>query len=111
MQEHPEEFGSFFQRTIEADEDSGVHATSLTNFDIAVIKFGQNKVFEVLEKHMTPINDYCKESNLCPFMLVASQKESALCAIHHLLRRDLSWVNECITSLELEGKSMKKRKR
>ena len=111
MHAQPEEFGSLFQTTIKADEDSGVNATSLTNFDIAVIKFGRNKVFEVLEKHMAPINDYCKESNLCPFMLVASQKESALCAIHHLLRRDLSWVNECISILELEGKSMNKRKR
>ena len=64
MQEHPEEFGSLFQTTIttiEADKDSGVHATTLTNFDIAVIKFGQNKEFEVvLEKDLTPINDYCK---------------------------------------------------
>ena len=59
MQEHPEEFGSLFQRTIEADEDSVV--PSLTNFGIAVIKFGQNKEFEVvLEKDLTPINDYCK---------------------------------------------------
>ena len=59
---------------------------------------------------MKPINDYCKESNLCPFMLVASQNDSALCAIHHLLRHDLSWVNECI-EVSLEGKSMNDKKR
>ena len=107
MQEYPEEFGSLFQ-PIEADEDSVV--PSLTHFDLAVIKFGQKKVFEILEKYMKPINDYCKESNLCPFMLVASQKDSALCAIHHFLRRDLSWVNECI-EVSLEGKSMNDKKR
>ena len=140
MQECPEEFGSLFQtieadsddsdydpngdededddsvlseeskslsQPIEVDEDS---IPSLTNFDLAVIKFGQKQVFEILEKYMKPIYDYCQNSNLCPFMLVASQKDSALCAIHHLLRRDLSWVNECI-EVSLEGKSMNDKKR
>ena len=86
MQEHPEEFGSLFQ-IIEAEENS---APSLTNFDHAVVKFGQSKVFEVLEKSMKPINDLCRESNLCPFMIAASFKDSTACAINHLLRRDLS---------------------
>ena len=95
MQEHPEDFGSLFQ-TIEADEDSDV--SSLTKFDLAVVKFGHNKVFEVLDKSMKPMIDYCKESNLYPFMIVALQKRSPLCAIHHLLRRDLSWVNEYIST-------------
>ena len=44
---------------------------------------------------MKPVHDYCKESNLCPFMIAASYKESPVCAINHLLRRDLSWVNSC----------------
>ena len=75
LQEHPEEFGSLFQ-TIKADEDS---VLSLTNyFDLAVVKFVQNKVMEVMEKSMKTMNDFCKESNLCPFMIVASQKK-ALC--------------------------------
>ena len=41
---------------------------------------------------MEPVNDYCKEFNLRPFMIAASYKESPVCAINHLLRRDISWV-------------------
>ena len=97
MEDHPDKFGRLFQ-TIEADEDS---IPSLTTFDIAVVKFGHTTVFEVLEKAMKPLNDYCKESNLCPFMIAASYKESPACVINHLLRGDLSWVNSCtISSLE-----------
>ena len=70
IQEHPEEFGSLFQ-TIGADENS---VLSLTNFDLAVVKFGQNTVFEVLDTAMKPVNDLCKESNLYSFMVAASYK-------------------------------------
>ena len=103
MQEHPEEFGYLFQ-TIEADEDS---IPSLTTFDIAVVKFGHTTVFEVLEKAMKPLNDYCKESNLFPFMIAASYKKSDVGVINHLLGRDLSWVNSCIS---LEGSAPKHKK-
>ena len=61
-------------------------------FDLAVVKFGQNKVFEALEKAMETVNEYCKEFNLRLFMIAASYKESPVCAINHLLRRDISWV-------------------
>ena len=98
MENHPEKFGILFQ-TIEADEDS-VQDVSLTNFDHAVIKFGQNKVFEALEKSMKPINDFCKNTNLFPFMIASSCKDSILDAIYHLLHRDLSWVNSYISSSE-----------
>ena len=104
MQEHPEEFGYLFQ-TIEVDEDS-----VLSFFDLAVAKFGQNKVFEVLDKYMEPMNDFCTESNLCPFMIAASYKESTVCAINRLLRHELSWVNEYMKSLEGKVLSNKKRK-
>ena len=57
---------------------------------------------------MKPANDYCKESNLCPFMIEASYKDSALCAIHYLLRRDLSWVSMSNHFSRLNGKSMMK---
>ena len=107
IHKHPEEFGSLFQ-TIEVDEDSLF--LSLTNFDHAVIKFGPRKVFEVLENSMKPINDFCKESNLCPFMIAASFKESTVCAINHLLRRDLSWVNSRISSLDNNTPKKKKMK-
>ena len=106
MQEHPEEFGSLFRttlfRTIEADDDSTL-LVSLTNFDQAVIKFGYSKVFEILEKCIEPVNDFCIESNSCPFMIAVSYKDSTLCAINYLLRRDLSWVNSCIGSLKGNG--------
>ena len=90
MQEYVEEFGSLFQTAIEADGDSSQHVP-LTNFDHAVVKFGHCKVFEIMEKSLKPVNDYS------PFMLVASYSESSVCVINHLLRRDLSWVNSCIT--------------
>ena len=96
MEDRPEEFGSLFQ-TPDASGGGSV-LSSQTNFDHAVIKFGQKKVFEVLEKAMKPVNKYCKENNLCPFMIVASNKESTLCAINYLLRRDPSWVNTCSNS-------------
>ena len=105
MQNHPEDFGRLLQ-TIEADEDS---VPSLTNFDHAVVKFGQDTVFKVLEKAMKPLSDYCKEYNLCPFMIAASYKESPVCVIHHLLCRDLSWVNSCTIS-SMEGNAPKTKK-
>ena len=86
MQEYPGQFGSLIQ-IIEAEDNS---APPLTNFDHAVVKFGQSKVFEIMEKSMKPINDLCRESNLCPFMIAASFKDSTVCAINHLVRRDLS---------------------
>ena len=104
MEEHPEAFGSLFQ-TIEAEEN---YVQSFTNFDHAVIKFGQSKVFEALEKSMEPINDFCKESNHCPFMIAASYKNSPVCVINHFLLSDLSWVNSYISSLE--GKAPKNEK-
>ena len=65
MQENSEEFGILFQTiSIEADENS-ILSLSLTKFefDVAVAKFGQNKVLEVLQKAMMkPVNDYCNES-------------------------------------------------
>ena len=97
MEDRPEEFGSLFQIIPGASGGDSV-LSSQTNFDHAVIKFGQKKVFEVLEKAMKPVNKYCKENNLCPFMIVASNKESTLCAINYMLRRDPSWVNTCSNS-------------
>ena len=94
MQAHPDEIGFLFQ-TIEADEDF-VALSLKTNFNHAVAKFGQDKVLEVMEKKfMKPINDFCKKSNLLPFMIAASYEESIVCAIYHLLRGpDLSWMGE-----------------
>ena len=58
MQGHPEGLlGSIFQ-IIEVGEDSvALHYLFITNFDLVVVEFGQNKVFEILEKSMKPTND------------------------------------------------------
>ena len=96
------------QRHFEAEEN---YVQSFTNFDHAVIKFGQSKVFEALEKSMEPINDFCKESNLCQFMIAASYKESTACAINNLLRHDLSLVNSWISSFERNTPKKKKIRR
>ena len=115
MQEHPEAFGCLFQ-TIHAEEDDeddedSALPTSLTNYDHAVLKFGHNKVFEILEKCIKPVNDYCEVSNLYPFMIAASCKESRACVINYLVRRDLSWLNgSFLGSLEVNEPKNKKRK-
>jgi len=59
-------------------------------------------VIEVLDKYMPPVNDFCKRSNLCLFMIVASCKESLVCAIYRFLCQDLSWVNG-IDSVEVKA--------
>ena len=109
-EDHPENIGILFQTRIEADEDSVPRVLSLTNINHAVIKFGQDKVFEILDKSMQPINDFCTKSNLFPFLIAASCEESNMGVIHLLLRRDLSWVNSCISSLEGNAPKNKKRR-
>ena len=109
-EDHPENIGILFQTRIEADEDS-VPRVSLTNFNHAVIKFGQDTVFEAMEKSMKPINDLCTKSNLFPFLIAASCEESNVGAIYHLLSRDLSWVNICSNILEGNASKNKKRRR
>ena len=114
MKDHPDKFGFLFQKLNEVGKGSALRE-SQTNFDHAIIRFGQKQVYEVLEKAMKPlVNDYCKETNLCPFMIVAScayKETSTLSAINHLLRRDLSWVNNCTTCSSLEGKMLLNKKR
>ena len=70
-----------------------LHQVCKINCNHAVAKFGREKVIEVLDEHMTPVNDFCKRSNLCPFMIVASYEESSVSEIYHFLRQDRSWVN------------------
>ena len=107
MQEYPEKFGSLFQK-IEANEDSPPHASLTNYFDLAFVKFGYSKVIEIMEKCIKPVDGFCIASNLCPFMIAASCKESRVCVINHLLRCDLSWVNNCVGSLK--GSESKKKK-
>ena len=112
MEDRPETFGFIFQKITEVREGSTLHE-SQTNFDHAIVKFGYKEVYEVLETSMKPVDDYCKETNLCPFMIVASYAHkgtSTLSAINHLIRRDLSWVNNCTSSLESKTLTNKKRK-
>ena len=108
MEDHPDKFGFLFQKIIEVGEGSAVQE-SLTKFDHAIVKFGgQKEVYEVLETAMKPVNVYCKETNLCPFMIVAScaYKETiTLSATNQMLRRDLSWMNNCTSNSQ--GKKRK----
>ena len=113
MEHHPETFGFLFQKITEVGEGSAIRE-SQTNFDHAIVKFGHKQVYEVLETSMKPVNDYCKETNICPFMIVApcaDKETSTLSAINHLLRRDLSWVNNCTTCSSLESKTLTNKKR
>ena len=128
IEEYPQKFGFLFQKTFEEEEDEEgddddeeedededeeedddeeededeSRSPFPTNFDHAVIKFGQEKVLEVLDEHMEPVQVFCKGSNLCSFMIVASSKESTVSAIHHFLRPDLSWV-ACIRALQADN--------
>ena len=107
MEEDPHQFGFLFQTT---GDDKG-STTSQTNFDHAVNKFGHKKVFEVLGKHMKPVNDFCKISSLCAFMIVASSKVSTVGTINHFLKQDLSWVN-CVSTCSVEeGNALTNKKR
>ena len=101
IEDHPEKFGRLFQTVVveKADANSGLPGyrvvpvpPTYTHFSHAVDKFGENKVFGVMEKSMKPINDFCTKSNdyLCPIMIAASCEMSTVGAIYHLIHRDLS---------------------
>ena len=92
------------QRNSKADEET-VLRVSLKTINHAVAKFGENKVFEIMKECMKPIDDFCKEPSLFPFLIAASCEESTMGPIYHLLRRNLSWVNTSVSSLE--GKAQK----
>ena len=66
------------------------------SFDLAIVKFGTEKVMEILEKHLAPVNELCNSFNLYPFMIAASCEERALCVIYHLLRRSPSSVENIV---------------
>ena len=96
------------QRNSEADEET-VLRVSLKTINHAVAKFGENKVFEIMKECMKPIDDFCKEPSLFPFLIAASCEKSTVGVIHLLLCRDLSWVNSC--SNIFEGNAPKNKKR
>ena len=98
----------FKKRALEEDMNTiqpPLHHVSRINLDHAVVKFGKKKAIEALEKHMQPMNDYCKRSNLCLFMIVASYKESSVCTIYHFLCQDISsWVSGIGSTLKVKAK-------
>ena len=65
-------------------------ASNQTYVDCAVTKFGIDRVFGVLVKHMPPVARVCSYSNLHPLMIAASYETNALSVIfyfvltHHL---------------------------
>ena len=79
MLQHPEQLGCIFHPSDDMPTD--------TNFDRAITKFGHEKVLKVLEGCMPPADEVCVISNLYPFMIAASYKESEISFIYHLLRQ------------------------
>ena len=62
-------------------------------FDSAVMKFGRQKVLEIVQEHVPPANEVCAVSSLYPFMIAASYKESPLSFVDFLLRQVPSLMN------------------
>ena len=60
-------------------------ASNQTYVDCAVTKFGIDKVFGVLVKHMPPVARVCSYSNLHPLMIAASYETSALSVIYYFV--------------------------
>ena len=98
---YPEQLGCIFHPS-----DDIPHKT---NFDRAVTKFGQKKVFEVLDQCMPPADEICAASKLYPFLIAASYKNSCVSIIYHLLRQIPSFVN-CMKDESNVTQSGKKRK-
>ena len=96
MEEHPAELGFLFRinaKDNNPDTDTDTDTDTLsnqTNFDCAVTKFGMQKVLEIVQEHMPPVNEVC---GLYPFMLAASYKESPLWIVYVLLRQVPSLIN------------------
>ena len=90
MDEHPEEFGFLFGINVTDDNRDNDAPLNRTNFDCAVTKFGMQKVLEIVQEHMPPVNEVC---GLYPFMLAASYKESPLWIVYVLLRQVPSLIN------------------
>ena len=102
MEQFPEQLGRIFQLSDDIPDD--------TNFDRAVLKFGQKKVLQVLEECMPPADQACAVLNLYPFMIAASYKRSSLSAIYHVLRQMPSLVSASIITAACNPQSDKKRK-
>ena len=96
IEEHPENLGCIFQPSYDIPNE--------TNFDRAVTKFGRNKVLELLEDCMPPAEEVCAVSNLYPFMIAASYKNSDLFMVYSLARQAPSFAN-CIKQMSHSGSS------
>ena len=83
MEEYPEELGFLFRRSSGTD----------SNFDCAVMKFGIQKVLEIMQEHMPPTNEVYAVCGLYPFMIAASYNESSLSIVYVLLRQGPSLIN------------------
>ena len=85
MEKQPEDLGYIFHPSDDMPNE--------TNFDRAITKFGYKQVLKVLEDCLPPADRLCKVSNLYPFMLAASWKESDISLIYQLLRKVPSLVS------------------
>ena len=85
VEKQPEQLGRLFHPIDDMPNE--------TNIDRAVTKFGHKKVLNVLEDCLPPADRLYKVSNLHPFMLAASCKESDLSLIYQLFRKVPSLVS------------------
>ena len=102
MLQHPEQLGCIFHPSDDMPTD--------TNFDRAVTKFGHEKVLKELEGCMPPADEVCVISNLYPFMIAASYKESDISVIYQLLRQVPSFVH-CIEIKHIDHSMLMVKKR
>ena len=85
IQGHQEQLGYLFHLSDDIPNE--------TNFDRAVTKFGHKRILKWLEECLPPPDRLCTGSNLYPFMILASCKESDVSVIYHFLRQVPSFVN------------------
>ena len=74
IEQYPEELGRLFV----------MNEHGKTTFESAIIKFGEHKVFQVIEDYV-PWHVECVGTNLLPFVVAASCENSAVSVIYYLL--------------------------
>ena len=92
MEDHAEELGFLYR----ISANNTVVVSNRTYFDVAVPKFGYQKVLEIMQEHMPTADEMCAVCGLYPFMIAASYEESSLSVVYFLLRQFPSLViNNC----------------
>ena len=104
MEQYPEELGRLFRKK---------HEDSKTTYECAVTKFGIEKVSEVIQDCI-PSSVVISGSHLPSFIVAATYKNSPVCIIYYLLRKNLdssSLVNRGSDNLSCEEDREESKKR